>query len=150
MGHSTTSGRSMASAGSSREITPERREALSFNARSTAIQNMVFEEYGSGSRAVVPGVGTATVTYDETRGGYVGEFHLDREGVTRRVGSRSDTLAKMERRVKAAMMNSNRRGLSESARRAIRATEYSARSVEEERRRGREAARNMTRYGRRR
>lgn len=38
-----------------------------------------------------------------------------------------------------------RQGLSESARRAIRATEYSARSQEEERRRGREAARNMTR-----
>lgn len=110
MGHSTTSGRGAVSAGSNREITPERREALSFNARSTAIQNMVFEEYGSGSRAVVPGVGTATVTYDETRGGYVGQFYLDREGVTRRVGSRSDTLAKMERRVKAAMLNSNRRG----------------------------------------
>ena len=37
-----------------------------------------------------------------------------------------------------------RQGLSESARRAIRAAEYSARSVEEERRRGQEAARNMT------
>lgn len=41
------------------------------------------------------------------------------------------------------------RGLSESSRRAIRAAEYSARSEEEERRRGQEAARNMTRSYRR-
>lgn len=119
MGHSTSSGRNAAAAPQATEtrtpetratVTPERRAALSFNQRAQAIREMTFEEYGNGSRAVIPGVGTATVTQNETTGRYEGGFHLEREGVTQRVSGSSETLRQMETRVRIAMGNRNQRG----------------------------------------
>ena len=109
MGHSTSSGRSGGGAAQTASVTPERRAALDSNRQARSIQNMTFREYRDGSRAEVPGVGTATVTYNDVTERYEGGFSFE-NGQSMRLSGSSETLRQMEERVRTAMYNRWQRG----------------------------------------
>lgn len=109
MGHSTSSGRSGGGAAQTASVTPERRAALDSNRQARSIQNMTFREYRDGSRAEIPGVGTASVTYNDVTERYEGGFSFE-NGQTMRLSGSSETLRQMEERVRTAMYNRWLRG----------------------------------------